>query len=159
MILNCLPNKIQRMKKTKLTEEQCAKIWFFYNWNMTVMEYFNSLEPEGYDWRADFEEPKMTKTDLSSWQMAYNDTLEMVRDLPPSDYKQLDKILKEKLGKGLYEADTKNVKRIEKIVEKGKIRTEEQYYLLREYVERIWGMDGYKEMAVKIEAMLLAFGS
>ncbi len=146
------------MKKNKLTKEQTKKIWFLYEWNMVITEYIEYLESEfDIDWREDFEEPRMTKSDLKGWQMAYNDSFEMVQGLLPDQYKTLDKILKDKFGEGLFEADKKHVKRINKIVEKGKIKTEVQYYLLREYFERIWDMIEYKNTAGKIEKMLYVF--
>ncbi len=142
----------------KLTEKQQQKILFLYEWNMTIMEYYDFLQPElDYDWRDDFEEPKMTKSDLESWQMAYNDSLEMIQDLDPKQYKKLDEILRKKFGHGLFEADQKHIKRVTKIVEKGKISNKEQYYLLREYFERIWDMPEYKETAKKIEDIMFTF--
>ncbi len=125
---------------------------------MTITEYIEYLSPApDHNWRDDFEKPIMTKNDLKGWQEAYNDSLEIVQDLLPEQYKTLDKILKDKFGEGLFEADKKHVKKINKIVEKGKIKTEVQYYLLREYFERIWDMIEYKNTAGKIEKMLYVF--
>lgn len=51
----------------------------------------------------------------------------------------------------------KQLKRINRIVETGKISNEEQYYLLREYLERIWDVTEKKSMAQKIEDVLFAY--
>ena len=81
----------------------------------------------------------------------------MVRDLPPDKYKELDKLLKDKFGHGLFDADKKYLKRIDKIIEKGKISNEEQYYMLKEYLERIWGEEGQKERTKRIDEMLKGY--
>ena len=89
--------------------------------------------------------------------MAYNDTLEMIRDLSSAQYNELDLILRNKFGHGLLEADKKHTERIQKFIEKGKITTEEQYYLLREYLERVWDIAEQKENVLQIEQMLELF--
>lgn len=147
------------MKKSNLTVEQEKQIWYMYNWCIAIEEYYEKLIPEDYtyDWRSDFGEPKMTKSELKDWQMAYDETFEETQNLSPDQYKKLDLILKEKFGQGLFEADKKHIKRINKIVEKNKITNEEHYYLLREYYERIWDMPEQKETAEKINDMIFAF--
>ncbi len=146
------------MVKNKLTKEETIELLFKDKWCKIILDYIYSIEPvEGYNWQDDWDEIKMTKSDLKGLRMAYNDIFEMIQDLDPKQYKKLDEILRKKFGHGLFEADQKHIKRVTKIVEKGKISNKEQYYLLREYFERIWDMPEYKETAKKIEDILFTF--
>ncbi len=146
------------MKKKIISQEQLIEINFLADWCIEIYRFENNIEPD-----SDIEEciNRLTKTknkkNLRGLKEEYNETIEMIQFFSASQYKSLDKILRNKFGHGLYEADKKYIKRINKIVEKGKISNEEQYYLLREYFERIWDMQEHKQTAQKIEKMLFAF--
>ncbi len=122
------------------------------------LRFFDTIEKDKFlfEWIDNFMEA-IEEEDIAGLRTEYADFIEQAQDLLPEQYKTLDKILKDKFGEGLFEADKKHVKRINKIVEKGKIKTEVQYYLLREYFERIWDMIEYKNTAGKIEKMLYVF--
>ncbi len=147
------------MKKTILTIEELDKFNYYNNWCDIVMEFWECVypSPKKTSWKDDKPPIKQNKKWLNGLRMAYNDSLEMIQDLDPKQYKKLDEILRKKFGHGLFEADQKHIKRVTKIVEKGKISNKEQYYLLREYFERIWDMPEYKETANKIEDILFTF--
>ena len=147
------------MKKSTLSAEELEQFDYLENWYIAVMEFWEQLypAPSGFSWLDDHPEVKKNKTYLRGLMEAYNDTLEMVRDLPAPKYIELDKILKAKFGSGLFEADKKYVKKVNTIIEKGKITNETQYYMLREYFERIWDMEEHKERAEKLEDMLYSF--
>ncbi len=150
--------KNRAMKKTIISPEQLTEINFLADWCIEIYRFENTIEPD-----SDIEEwiNKLTKAKkkkkLRGLKEEYNETLEMVQYFSAAQYKNLDKILRDKFGHSLFEADKKYVKRINKIVEKGKISKEEQYYLMREYFERIWNMPEHKQTVQKIEKMLFAF--
>ncbi len=145
------------MKKIT-NQDKLNELEYLTNWCIEIMKFENTIEPDDdMDvWINDLLKAKK-KGDLRGLREEYNDNFEMAQDLSTAQYKSLDKILRNKFGHGLYEADKKYIKRINKIVEKGKISNEEQYYLLREYFERIWDMQEHKQTAQKIEKMLFAF--
>ncbi len=147
------------MKKTTLTINELQEFNYKENWCLETAKYLDKVSPiaKNISWFANWPKMSFTKKWLNGLRMAYNDSLEMVQDLDPNQYKKLDEILRKKFGHGLFEADQKHIKRVTKIVEKGKISNKEQYYLLREYFERIWDMPEYKETAKKIEDILFTF--
>lgn len=139
-------------------ETKKSEAEYLANWSIEIFKFFHSIQPyKNLSKWIDNLLQGVKESDIKGLRMAYNDMNEGVQDLLPDQYKKLDQILKEKFGHGLFEADKKHVKRVTKIVEKGKIKGEEQYYLLREYFERIWDMPEHKETAQKIEDMLFAF--
>ena len=149
------------MKKTTLTANELLEFQNLENWCVEIIKYFDNLNPIDRSNSLFDHWPKMSfnRSWLKGLRMAYNDTLEMVQDLTSVQYKELDQILKKKFKKGLFDADKKHIKRINKIVEKGKINSEEQYYLLREYFERIWDMPEHKLISEKINRMIDVFES
>ncbi len=131
---------------------------YLADWCVEILKFIDTLQPHpNLSLWIDDMYRGVKKIDVVGLRMTFNDMNESTQDLTYDQYKTLDKILKDKFGEGLFEADKKHVKRINKIVEKGKIKTEVQYYLLREYFERIWDMIEYKNTAGKIEKMLYVF--
>ncbi len=131
---------------------------YLANWSIELFRFFHTIEPYSNleKWINNLLQA-VKENDVTGLLMAYNDMNEGAYDLDPKQYKKLDEILRKKFGHGLFEADQKHIKRVTKIVEKGKISNKEQYYLLREYFERIWDMPEYKETAKKIEDILFTF--
>ncbi len=144
---------------SNLSTKEIETFKFLEDWLHTVMEFWEKLYPpsDGILWKDDLLPIKTNKKWLNGLKQTYNDTIEMIRDLSPVQYKELDLILRTKFGHGLHEADKKQAERIQKLIDKGKITTEVQYYLLREYLERAWDIAEQKENMNKIEQMMELF--
>ena len=99
---------------------------------------------------------KGNKTALRGLKMALNDVIDSCRGLSPTDRKRLNDILREKFGYDLNDADKKQAKKIETILTRGKLRSDIEYYLAKEWVDHLlWtGVAGDEEKAKKLDELL-----
>ncbi|MDX9858098.1 MAG: hypothetical protein RBT76_09920 [candidate division Zixibacteria bacterium] len=75
---------------------------------------------------------------LRGLKMAYRETLVMAKQLPPADQVKLDELLRRKFGSGLDEVFAESDRKADKILKRGKIKNEDEFYFLRECFESIW---------------------
>jgi hypothetical protein len=73
--------------------------------------------------------------DLRGMRMAYNDLVEMTRYADVEQRRDLDVRLRAGANTDLATIDAKTTQRVERIRARGRITSEEQYYLVREHVE------------------------
>lgn len=74
---------------------------------------------------------------LLAYQQGLRDMNEMAKSLKSSEYQELNKILFEKYGKTLMDFDSKKDKKIESIIKKGKISSDEEYELIENKVSEL----------------------
>jgi len=90
-------------------------------------------------------------------KLAYGDTTAMIRDMTIHEQREIDNLLREKFGSGLDEVFAESDRKADKILRRGKIKSEEEFYFLREYFESIWEDDKHRERAALIDEMLAEF--
>ena len=73
--------------------------------------------------------------DLRGMRMAYNDLVEMTNAADVAQRRDLDARLRAQAQTSLEALHTKKTQRVQRIRARGKITSEEQYYLVREHVE------------------------
>ncbi len=78
---------------------------------------------------------------VAGFKEAYNDINGCYTDLESDKITELNQLLKKRFGKNLFDADKKLIKKAKKIAERAKIRNEEEYRLLRAYLDSIEGVD------------------
>ena len=75
--------------------------------------------------------------DLRGLRMAYNDLVELPRAATAAQRRDLDARLRGEANTSLEALDRKTLERIQRIRTRGKVTSEEQYYLVREHIEFI----------------------
>jgi hypothetical protein len=75
---------------------------------------------------------------LAGLRLARNDFIAMIQACTGQQRRDLDAMLRSQAGISLDELRAKQLERIEKIRRRGRIITEEQYYMVRERIEEVW---------------------
>ena len=89
--------------------------------------------------------------------MAFNDTLDMAKDLSYAQKEELNAILREKFGTDLNEQNNKNYKKIKRVIQRGQIKTDEEYYLLKERIDEIYEDESKREEVEELGTLLLNY--
>ena len=110
-------------------------------WSRTIAEYLTSnAPPHSAAAHMDLGEiiaRARQKRDLRGMRTIAKDLAEWARFLPPALANQLDGLLRAKFGKGLREARQADLKRVQKILSKGKIANGDEYRLLASRADEI----------------------
>lgn len=135
------------------------------DWILIVHDYIHKDSKEPY--KSMYEEAKIYLIEgiikafevgeIRGMRMAFNDTLDDAKDLSYAQKEELNAILREKLGTDLNEQNNKNYKKIKRVIQRGKIKTDEEYYLLKERIEEIYDDEGKREEVEELETLLLNY--
>lgn len=91
---------------------------------------------------------------LTGLRMARNDLIAMLQAVPGRERRGLDLMLRERAGFSLDDLLAKQLARIRRIAERGNIKNDTEYYMVREHIEMIWeNPDSFKERDHLIELM------
>lgn len=132
------------MKKRELTEKQQVELDFICKWLLEICDFLDETKlMETEDLRLRIAQGKSIG-ELSGAKEAYNDINSGMEDLPKHFFNDLNSRLKKRFGKDLFDADKKLAKKAKKIGERGEIRNEEEYRLLRAYLDSIEGLSENK---------------
>jgi len=95
--------------------------------------------------------------DLRGMRMAYNDLVEMTKAADTEQRRDLDARLRARANTSVALLHNKTAQRVERIRTRGKITSEEQYYLVREYVAFSHGTPEMEAEAQQLFKMLHDF--
>ncbi len=109
--------------------------------------------------------PKMSATvrdvyearDLRGLRIVFNDLVEMTRAASATQRRDLDDRLHAAANPSLAVLDRKMLERIQRIRTRGRVTSEEQYYIVREHVEFIAGIPERADETRELVALLEAF--
>jgi hypothetical protein len=109
---------------------------------LTLLDFYSSVENgltvETATSFKDFVHLTADKGNLTGLRMLKNDLVAMLEAVPGRHRSGLDLLLRERAGYTLNDLLASQLARIRKIAERGKIRNDTEYYLVREHVEMIW---------------------
>lgn len=143
--------------KKKLTEKQQKELAFMKDFIFFIDDYIykddeDILEVDKLCIIKAFE-----IGEIRGMRMAFNDTLDMAKDLSYAQKEELNAILREKLGTDLNEQNNKNYKKIKRVIQRGKIKTDEEYYLLKERIDEIYDDESKREEVEELGTLLLNY--
>jgi len=95
--------------------------------------------------------------DLRALRMAYNDLVEIPRAASAAQRRELDHRLRTQANTSLEALDGRMADRIRRIRARGRVTSEEQYYLVREHVEFIATLPERANEACELLALLDAY--
>jgi len=141
------------------SEKQIQELTFYKDWSNCIMHYFSELTGDNTT-HALIDIPKTYYPNIvSGFKQGYNDMNTWAGYLAPSQLSELNRRLREKFGKDLFDADKKLVQKAKKIAERGKIRNEEEYRLLRSYLDSIEGIAEHEEEYNRLYDIYFTFES
>ena len=132
--------------KKELSPKKIEELLFLKEWNCTVIDYF--IKKEADPLFKQFHQviiESFNKNNIKGLKTAYTDNNDMARDLPPSDLNELNQILREKFGYDLTKANDQNLAKIKRIVQKGHLKTDDEFRLLLNRVDDIYADDNMKD--------------
>jgi hypothetical protein len=109
---------------------------------LTLIDFLCSVEG-GLDASSvavvrDSVEKAAARRQLTGLRMAKNDLVAMIQTIPGRQRARLDSMLREHVGISLDQLLAREHAQIRRIRDRGSIRTDTEYYLIREHVEMIW---------------------
>ena len=87
------------------------------------------------------------------------DLMEWIRTLNAQQQKEIDEALQTELGRGLGDETRAEEKKVEEILRRGSIQSEDEYRLLSAWLELIQGDASKQAELEKIDALLTEFGA
>jgi hypothetical protein len=118
----------------------------------------SGLPPEG-DTFAKVVAAESEARNLPGLQMILNDMVAITQAAAPDQRQALDRQLKERAGVSLGSLMQRQFATVERILKRGKLTSEQQYYLVREHVEFIGTDPAYAADVAALHALLQAYES
>jgi hypothetical protein len=137
------------MKKKQYTPKEIEDIIFMVEWsNFICLYYAENGDEIFFDWviKPEFE---YHKDYLAGLRESFNDMNDSAFDIPNEEFTELNRRLKERFGKTLYDFQKNTDKKIAQIIKRKKIRNEEEFRLAQMHIDRIF-QDTEKEEEWKI---------
>ena len=144
------------MKKI-LTEKQQKELVFMKDWILIVHDYIFKDDEDILEEDKLYIIKAFEIGEIRGMRMAFNDTLDMAKDLSYAQKEELNAILREKFGTDLNEQNNKNYKKIKRVIQRGQIKTDEEYYLLKERIDEIYDDESKREEVEELETLLLNY--
>jgi cold shock CspA family protein len=143
----------------KLNSSQIKELIHIKEWCFTIMDFMIS-HYEGKDVFVQFSEvikEGFNKQDLRGMRHVYKDTNEWAKGLPFAHIEELNQILNDKFGEDLKKQTDGDTIKINRIIKKGKINSEDEYRLVLNRVDEIYADDSNKEEVLKLNELLATF--
>lgn len=141
-----------------LNNTQTEKLNYYSQWCITIANFMS--EKTSNTQAADYWQNlklKNTKQDIKGMKAAFNDMTAWALYLDGENRIELNKTLRKQFSHDLFDVDKKLQKKVQSVIAKNKITNKEQYYLLREYYDRILDMEEYKDISDKINDLIYIF--
>jgi hypothetical protein len=141
----------------KLSPEHQLELDSLYRVLSTIGRWFDALSGMPAISLLDAMKKAYEERDLTGLRAARNDLVAMTTAASVSQRQELDQMLREQAGTTLLALYDKQRDRIARIRARGKVSSEEQYYLVREHVEFIASDPAAAAEFEELSAMLHAF--
>lgn len=143
------------MKKV-LDQKALEELSFMRDWIWEIVDFLVKNVDEGKFFKQLY--PPITETfdkkDLRGMKMMYNDINEMAGDLSLHQLTELNRILREKFGFDLNKAHDKVIAKINRIVQRGYLKNDDEFRLLYSRVDEIYADDSKKEEVEILENLM-----
>jgi len=133
----------------RFTEQQLNELNFIRDWCNLIINYLVELgEIKLNGWEITIKE-NFQKGYIEGVRDTLNDMNTVGFDLPKEEFAELNRRLKERFGKTLYDFQKNTDKKIAQIIKRRKIRNEDEFRLAQMHIDRIF-QDTQKEEEWKI---------
>ena len=136
------------MDELQFMKEWCTEILNFISTKSSSQEIYSELIEKINE--------TFGKRNKRGLRMIYNDIDEWTKGLKETDLIELNLILQNKFGKSLIDTKKGVKKTISKIIKRGKIKTDEEFYLVKSFIDEAL-IKGDKDEAEKLDSLLFAY--
>ena len=102
-------------------------------------------EYDGFDYAYDMLQHTFKIGALTAIRESFNDMVEISMELPPNQLTELNRRLKEKFGKNLFDMNDKLEKKINSIIKRKKVRNNEEFRMIAAFLDTIRDVDGKED--------------
>jgi len=122
----------------RFTEQQLNELNFIRDWCNLIINYLVELgEIKLNGWEITIKE-NFQKGYIEGVRDTLNDMNTVGFDLPKEEFAELNRRLKERFGKTLYDFQKNTDKKIAQIIKRRKIRNEDEFRLAQMHIDRIF---------------------
>jgi hypothetical protein len=145
-----MPRRLSPEKQQEL-DDLCALLRVLVEFKRTF------LEPRIGERMMEAVEGACEAGNLTGLRMVRDDMMAMLDADGSGHLRALDVLLRERLGITVDDLRARQRARIAKVRERGRITTEDQYYMIRERVEVIWDDPAKAEEFQALQGMMVAY--
>jgi hypothetical protein len=122
----------------RLKPEHLAELRQLYQQSVAVVDWLVAHDHlgSGADWKRALA-GAFDIQNLRGLRMAARDLGDMLRFLPPGERHELVRAVERRTGRSLLMLEAKDAKAAAAIVKRGRVRNDNEYYLLRSHLDRI----------------------
>lgn len=140
----------------KLNEKQMQELEKLKRECDLILDFFEKRSPLVHWARVGIEKAYQAR-DLISMRVTRRDHDGWIRDLPPQERKHLETLLAEQLGSAIVDTVGAERKRLQEILNRGRIRNEDEYRSVLERVEEIFTDSAAADEVHVLNEMLAEF--
>lgn len=140
----------------RITEKQAEELEHIKEWCHTIISFLTKIGGESpiFTQYKDVINDSYQKQNLKGLRYCLKDVNEWSKGLAKKDMDELNTILESKFGSNLDDANNKALKKINNIVKRGKINSEDEFRLLTTRVDEIYANDKNKTELESINKLL-----
>lgn len=129
------------------------------DWIVAILEFMIKVEPDSIALRdlRKTTHDAYSESDVRGLKSIAGELPNFFKILSPANRSELDRKLHDLFGYGLEVESQRRQKRIERVLTRGAIESEEDYRLVEERVEEICEKESLKNEAEELNELLLAF--
>jgi len=123
----------------KITEKHKEEIIFLKDWCNIIYSFYVEIGVSDFeDWIITDAEMNEHPQLLRGLKETFVDTNDLALDLSKEEFTELNRRLKERFGKTLYDFQKNTDKKIAQIIKRKKIRNEDEFRLAQMHIDRIF---------------------
>jgi len=123
----------------KITEKHKEEIIFLKDWCNIIYSFYVEIGVSDFeDWIITDAEMNEHPQLLRGLKETFVDTNDLALDLSKEEFTELNRRLKERFGKTLYDFQKNTDKKIAQIIKRRKIRNENEFRLAQMHIDRIF---------------------
>ena len=142
----------------KLSEEQARELEHIKDWCLAILHFL--MERDGAEIWKDFLEVVATtyeRNNLTGLRSVFRDINEMAGGMALKDKIELNRRLFDRFGKNLLTESKKDLARLRRIMDAGKIRTEVECRLILERVDQIYMLEDQRAELDTLNTLLVEY--
>ena len=148
------------IKHRALKGEKHEQLKFMGNWCIAILEFMKKSvpnEPTGFvSGSIDTINKTVESNDFRGMKIVYKDINEMARGISSMQLEELNKVLNQKFGKSLIDEEKEIQKKIIRIIKRGRITNDEEFYLSNSYIDELI-IAGNKEQIENLNKILFEY--
>ena len=126
---------------------------FLYEWLIFVVNFYIEKEYKHFDTVIESIEAIYSKNLVKGLRAAFNNIVIDSIELPTDHLTELNRRLKERFGKDLFDMNKKLESKIQAIIKREKVKNDEEYRLVKAFLDTIYDVEGQEEEVRVLERL------